>query len=328
MNEKTSEIPVPCGSVRQVPAIFRMFFDSYQRGLLIADREGSSVHINRHLAHLLGYDSLRRFPAAAARRFATSPSGMGDMNLWTALLRDGLVVKHPIQAVTREGIARRLFVTGSLLERKRDGNHLAGWTVSEDPDGDTQGPPHRSFWGDPQGDLGSSADRSLLHLDNGTPVQVDHEPDGLISADADEAISLALRLMAQRQKDLEARLAQNWEISILPILEHLKDLHMPDCQRVLVETLDFSLRNILCTFGVLLVHASRRLSSREREITQMIRAGKSSRDIALALGLKLQTVQVYRKRIKKKLGLKAGSPRLAAVLEARLDPTGVALSSK
>jgi DNA-binding NarL/FixJ family response regulator len=52
------------------------------------------------------------------------------------------------------------------------------------------------------------------------------------------------------------------------------------------------------------------LSKREREVFELIGAGVSSREIAERLTLSMKTVDVYRQRIKEKLGL-SGSTELA-----------------
>ena len=63
--------------------------------------------------------------------------------------------------------------------------------------------------------------------------------------------------------------------------------------------------------------AEARLTVREREIATLIRAGKTSREIAEALFIAPATVDFHRKNLRRKLGLEAGGPSLATHL-ARL----------
>lgn len=51
--------------------------------------------------------------------------------------------------------------------------------------------------------------------------------------------------------------------------------------------------------------AGRALSSREREVLKLLADGAASKDIALALGIALPTVETHRRQIMKKLGLRS-----------------------
>jgi DNA-binding NarL/FixJ family response regulator len=63
-----------------------------------------------------------------------------------------------------------------------------------------------------------------------------------------------------------------------------------------------------------------RLSSREREVVQLVVAGSTSSDIALLLSLSRKTVDTYRARIMVKLGVANRSALIRFALEYELPP--------
>jgi DNA-binding CsgD family transcriptional regulator len=78
-----------------------------------------------------------------------------------------------------------------------------------------------------------------------------------------------------------------------------------------------------CTVGMpldALTSGEVRLSQREHEIATLIRAGKSSSEIAQALFVSPTTVAFHRKNLRRKLGLGKRSPSLATYLARPLLP--------
>jgi DNA-binding CsgD family transcriptional regulator len=134
-----------------------------------------------------------------------------------------------------------------------------------------------------------------------------------------EALKLLMSHTNEQRRDLEKRIAENYMVTVLPLIEHLKSMNLPPSQAYLLETLEFNLRHINSVFRIQVTTSATRLSDREIEICQLIRAGKDSRQIADALGLKLQTVMVHRKHIRRKLGLRNKSVRLSVFLQRSLD---------
>ena len=123
----------------------------------------------------------------------------------------------------------------------------------------------------------------------------------------------------QDQKgDLENRIVSNFSLTVEPILEHLKALDIPEPQRHLLETLEFSIKNITSYFGINIGRQGANLSPREIQICQMIREGKDSREIAKTMAVSYQTVIVHRKNIRRKLGIKKVKQNLATYLQQNM----------
>ena len=127
-----------------------------------------------------------------------------------------------------------------------------------------------------------------------------------------DAVRLLICFVQNQKSVLQERIASNLELTIQPLIEHLKSLDLTEAQRQVLETLDFNVRHIASYFGATLVGNESRLSAREIQICQMIRSGHNSREIAGHLGVTYQTVIAHRKNIRRKLGLKRNKRNLAS----------------
>jgi len=134
-----------------------------------------------------------------------------------------------------------------------------------------------------------------------------------------EESNIALRVILEQRdrsrEDLERAVADNVESVVLPLLSRLSSRIAGEPGAVLLDTAMLNLREIVRPFA--LVPESEggvNLTRREREIANLIRAGKSSAEIAQALYISYETVAFHRKNLRRKLGLDARGRRLASHL--------------
>jgi DNA-binding CsgD family transcriptional regulator len=136
-----------------------------------------------------------------------------------------------------------------------------------------------------------------------------------------EDVDTALRvILDQRNRDrdeFERSIAANAETMILPLLRTLlkRLLAAPDV--VYIDAAMQNLKQLVHPFAQALDELTiggERLTRREREIATMVRAGKSSREIAEALFVSPSTVAVHRKNLRRKLGLESRCASLAKQL--------------
>jgi DNA-binding CsgD family transcriptional regulator len=136
-------------------------------------------------------------------------------------------------------------------------------------------------------------------------------------ADANTALRVILAQRNRECQELEQTVAHNVETMIIPILERLKRSLSRAPEAVYVDaamqTLREITRPIAGSFDALLA-ADVHLTRREREIAALVRAGKSTGEIAQALYVSPATVSFHRKNLRRKLGLGAEGPLLAAHL--------------
>ena len=123
-----------------------------------------------------------------------------------------------------------------------------------------------------------------------------------------EELNAALRvLLRQRERDkveLEESLLVNIRELVLPYTEQLKKRQLDRKDMAYINILDTNLRNILSPFTYRLSSKYLKLTNREFQIVNLIKEGKSSKEIADLLNVSGSTINIYRYHIRKKLGLK------------------------
>jgi len=122
-----------------------------------------------------------------------------------------------------------------------------------------------------------------------------------------EELNTALKvLLNQRDKDktdLEERLLVTVKELVLPYVEELKKKRIDDQGMAAVNILETNLRNILSPFTHKLSSKYSNLTSREVRIANLIKEGRSSKEIADLLNVTPSAINIYRYRIRKKLGM-------------------------
>ena len=139
-----------------------------------------------------------------------------------------------------------------------------------------------------------------------------------------ERHNVALRvLIDQRRSDLEdhrATLADNLEQLVFPLLDRIAAAFSDREEVVLLDVVKQTLYDIanpmLEGHGPANEHA-RGLSRREYEILQLVRAGKTTQEIARSLYLAPTTVTFHRGNIRRKLGLRGSGTQLAPRVDVK-----------
>lgn len=122
-----------------------------------------------------------------------------------------------------------------------------------------------------------------------------------------EETNTALRvLLRQRDEDrtrLEETVYNNVDRLVLPYIEKLLQGRLADKHRTLAEIADNNLRDIISPFLRTLSSLGLLLTPQEIEVANLVRNGRSSKEIADIMGLSVAGVDFHRKRLRQKLGL-------------------------
>lgn len=157
------------------------------------------------------------------------------------------------------------------------------------------------------------AARAIVTHENITPIMEMQEELKLKEAELIqereklEETNTALRvLLRQRDEDrtrLEETVYNNVDRLVLPYIEKLLQGRLADNHRTLVEIADNNLRDIISPFLRTLSSLGLLLTPQEIEVANLVRNGRSSKEIADIMGLSVAGVDFHRKRLRQKLGL-------------------------
>jgi PAS domain S-box-containing protein len=128
------------------------------------------------------------------------------------------------------------------------------------------------------------------------------------------ALRVVLRRMEEDRRELEDKVRLNVQQMIQPYLDRLKAEETGQRQRKHLETLEANLREILSPFTHNLLVDYPRLTPSELQIANLLRLGKSSKEIADELGISFRTVETHRRNMRTKLGIKDKKANLKSYL--------------
>jgi len=133
-----------------------------------------------------------------------------------------------------------------------------------------------------------------------------------------EETNIALRvLLRQRDEDkkrIEETIYVNVDQLVLPYVEQLLQGRLSEKQRTLTEVIDTNLRDVVSPFLRSLTTVHTLLTPQEIEVANMVRSGRSSKEIAEVLGISVSGVDFHRKKLRQKLGLTNSSKNLRSYL--------------
>ena len=142
-------------------------------------------------------------------------------------------------------------------------------------------------------------------------------------ADELEALNNALKVLLKKQQEdravLEEQMQANVFKTIKPYLEKLKACRLSNRQLRYVEMIEAGIDQIVSPFAKNYSTASLYLTPSEFQVADLIRHGKSTKEIAALLNLSENTIISHRYKIRTKLGLKNSKQNLRAYLNTRLN---------
>jgi DNA-binding CsgD family transcriptional regulator len=122
-----------------------------------------------------------------------------------------------------------------------------------------------------------------------------------------EEVNTALKVLLKRREadktDLEKKVLANVKELIEPFMIKIKKSRLDESQRTYIDLIESNLNDIISPF----VHAVSSnylgLTHGEIEVANLIKHGKATKEIADLMYLSINTIQSYRKSIRKKLGI-------------------------
>jgi len=123
-----------------------------------------------------------------------------------------------------------------------------------------------------------------------------------------EETNIALRVLLKRReedkKELEEKVLSNMKELVMPYLEKLKKTSLDTKQMAYAEIIESNLSNISSQFSRNLSSKYLNLTPTEIQIANLVRNGRSTKNIADILNLSGRTVEFHRQNVRKKIGIK------------------------
>jgi PAS domain S-box-containing protein len=135
-------------------------------------------------------------------------------------------------------------------------------------------------------------------------------------SEANVALKILLRKSSEQSEDIEKKVLDNIENLLLPHLEELSAKLKNKGDLGLCAVIKENLERLTSSFGQTLTLKYRSLTPREMQVADLIRHGRSTKEIAQILGVSSHTVESYRANLRKKFRLKHKKLNLRSFLRS------------
>jgi len=123
-----------------------------------------------------------------------------------------------------------------------------------------------------------------------------------------EEVNTALRVLLKEKErdkaDIEEKVLANVKNLVLPFLEKLRRTSLNNAQSVCADLVESNLNEIVSPFARKLTSRYLGLTPTELKVANLVKEGKSTKEIAEFMILSAKTIEFHRDNIRKKLGLK------------------------
>ena len=123
-----------------------------------------------------------------------------------------------------------------------------------------------------------------------------------------EETNIALKVLLKKRNEdkieLEKKVLSNVKKLILPYLEKVNKSRLNDNQKALIDIIKSNLNEIISPFAQKMSSENMNLTPAEIKVADLIKQGKTSKEMADLLNLSCKTIERHRENIRKKLGLK------------------------
>jgi PAS domain S-box-containing protein len=123
-----------------------------------------------------------------------------------------------------------------------------------------------------------------------------------------EEVNAALKVLLKRREEdkieLEEKVLFNVRELIVPYIEKLKENTLDEKQKVYVNILDSNLNDIISPFSLRLSSRYLNFTPAQIQVANLVKHGKTTKEIADFLNLSGKTIEVHRKNIRRKIGIR------------------------
>jgi PAS domain S-box-containing protein len=266
------------GALRKSEERYRSLYESNQDGIAGGDMEGNILECNQAYADMLGYTKEEIMKLAYQQLTPKKWQKMEANIVKNQIAKRGYSDEYEKGYIRKDGTI--LPVSCRVWLRKDEkGQPLGMWGIARDITVQKQ------------------AEEALRK----------REEELVIKTNSLEEVNAALRVLLKgRDEDrteLEEKTLFNVKELVVPFLERLKKSKLDPKQVSYIDILESNLNNIISPFSRTLSTKYLSLTPKEIQIANLIKEGKSTKEIGEVMVLSPRTIETHRKNMRRKLGL-------------------------
>ena len=144
--------------------------------------------------------------------------------------------------------------------------------------------------------------------------EIDLEKQRATLEEANVALKVLIREAEQERREFEERVSSNLLGLVEPYLDKLKKSPLDDRQRNFVSIIEGNLKNIVSPFVRTSVSMSLNLTPAEIQVANLIKQGRTTKEIAELLHLSQRTIEKHRNNMRRKFGINNRKVNLSTLL--------------
>jgi PAS domain S-box-containing protein len=275
-------------------------------GVVVTDAHGIILRVNEAFKHITGYSEEK----VINQSVAMLKSGHHDATFYQAIW-DAIRCHH--------------FWQGEILDMRKNGDIFPVWmaiTAVVGQDGFIThyvGSFHDITLQKKKEKLLQDASKVIENQTKKSAVDIHTLKDEAVEINT--ALKVMLRLRQTENLDAKNNLVAELQQEVMPFLNRLKGSSREPKDVRLLNTLEANLQRLILAYGGVngITSTYRVLTPKEIQVASMVREGFSSKVIASTLSICPDTINIHRKNIRRKLGLKRGTDNLRSYLLSMIE---------
>ena len=257
---------------------FRTFMETSSDLMHIADKDGKFTYVNESMAWTLGYPKEELIGMNVTRILGKEVSGKVFKLKWKELVTTGEIIMETAW-MTRDGkeIYGELKVVAVY---DSDGKYAGSRGILRD------------------------ITKHKKAIEELRERERELEINTRILEELNTALKVLLKRREQDKTELEGKVFSNMRNLVMPYLEKLKKSELDDTQEIYLDILESNLSEIISPFSSSLSSKFINLTHTEIRVANLVKQGKSTKEIAGLMNSSPRTVEAHRENIRKKLNIK------------------------
>jgi PAS domain S-box-containing protein len=260
---------------------YRDIVDNALIGIYETNIKGEILYINGSAAKIFQYESPDE---VIGQDVEIVYKNIRDRDVFLDnLQRDGHVKNFEFEFVTKDGKSRHAMITAVLYGDKISGMimDITALKIAEEK-------------------LKQAHAKMECHVAKRTK-ELKHKTRHL--EEANTALKVLLEKRNEDKNEMEEKILTNVKELVIPYLEKVKRRLADNKLQTYLDVLEANLNNIISPFSNKLSSKYMNLTSSEIEVADLVKHGKSTKEIAELLNVSVKTVETHRVNIRKKLGI-------------------------
>ena len=293
LKRKTARAQQAVATLRESEEKYKVMFENANDLIVYIDIDGNFVEVNSKLEDIFGY---KRKDFLGKHFSEVGVLNRKDLRKATSALQD-VIMGRPLEIL--EFTVRRKNKTIAFVEVnskviKQDGNITGSILIIRDI---TERKKAEEDLRRAHDELEKKVKERTLNLE-----------------EANTALRVLLKKRDENKIELEEKIIFNVRELISPYIERVKKSRLDDRQKTYISIIESNLNDIISPFVHGMTTKYLNFTPAEIQVTNLIKQGKTTKDMAQLLFLSPKTIEFHRDNIRKKIGIKNKKVNLRSYL--------------